>query len=184
MNFLAEFYTFDHVIRGHVSTSHDRLSDLLNLKNETTVIIHDAQVTRLSGLGNSQPNVLPSAKLEKSSILFAYPAEMDLSTNSIFRRVTRQVYPVLVVLPNFEISGMLHLTEKFDIHRVLLSRPEDFIPLTNASAVYSFLPSAAITRSTIVFNKNYLVLIGERQISNTNAPAVSSLADTTQGPSS
>ncbi len=162
MYFKAEFYTFDHVIRGHVNTTHDRLSDLLNLKNETTVIVHDAHITRLSGLGNSEPNVLPTAKLEKSRIMFAYPAEMDLSANSIFRRAVRQIFPVLVILPNFEISGLLHLTEKFDIHRVLLSRPEDFIPLTNSTAVYSLHPAVTITRSTIVFNKNYLVLIGER----------------------
>ncbi|MEI6290955.1 MAG: hypothetical protein WCP19_11040 [Chloroflexota bacterium] len=166
MHFQAEFYTFDHVIRGLVNTTLDRLCDLLNLKNETTVIVRDAQISRLSGLGNSEPNTLTTAKLEKSSILFAYPAEMDMSTNSIFRRVTRQVFPVLVILPNFEISGQIHLTEKFDIHRVLLSRTEDFIPLTNSTVVYSTHPNVIVTRSTIVFNKNYLVLIGERQITD------------------
>lgn len=161
MYFEAEFYTYDHVIQGQVDTPHERLSDLLNLKNETAIVIHEARVSRLLGLGKVAPIQMPEVRMEKRSILFAYPAERDMSSKSIYRRMARQTFPVCVIMPNFELFGNVHLTEKLDIRRVLLSRADDFIPLTDGTAVYSLYPAVTIFRSTIIFNKNLMVLIGE-----------------------
>lgn len=161
MYFEAEFYTYDHVIRGLVDTPQERLSDLMNLKNETNIIVHEAFVTQLLGLGKSPPIRMTELRLEKHSIMFAYPDERDMTTKSIYRRSIRQIYPVCVLMPNFELTGHIHLTEKLEIKRVLLSRSDDFIPLTDATAVYSLYPAIQIHRSTIIFNKNRMVLIGE-----------------------
>jgi hypothetical protein len=157
----AEFYTYDHVIRGYIDTPQERLSDFLNLKNDTYVLVREAQINRLLGRGKTSPIMMPEARLEKHSILFAYPIERDMTTKSIYRRATRLVYTVAVIMPNFELIGSIHQTEKLDIRRVLLSRPEDFIPITDATAVYSLYPAISIWRSAIVFNKNKLILIGE-----------------------
>ena len=157
----AEFYTFDHVVRGLVDTPQERLSDFLNLKNDTSLLIRDAQISRLLGMGKSPPIRMSETRMEKHSVLFAYPVERDMTTKSIYRRSVRQVYQVAVILPNFELIGSIHLTEKLEIRRILLSRPDDFIPLTEATAMYSLYPAVTIWRSTIVFNKNRMVLIGE-----------------------
>jgi hypothetical protein len=161
MFFEAEFYTFDHVIRGFVDTPHERLSDHLNLKNETAVLIREARISRLLAQGKTPPMEMQEVRMEKRMILFAYPVERDMSAKSIYRRASRQIYPVGVILPNFELFGFVHLTEKIDIRRVLLSRPDDFIPLTEATATYSLYPAISFRRSTIVFNKSHMVLIGE-----------------------
>lgn len=176
MFFEAEFYTYDHVIRGVVETPQERLSDYLNWKNETHIIIHDARVSRLLSLGKSPPISMHEARMEKHSILFAMPVDQDITTKSIYRRASRQVYPVGVILPNFELVGSVHLTEKIDIHRVLLSRPEDFIPLTDAIAVYSLYPAVAVGRNTLIFNKNRMILVGE------HAPIESPSADPAKSP--
>jgi hypothetical protein len=157
----AEFYTYDHMIRGFVDTPQERLSDFLNIKNDTAVVIKDAEVSRLLGRGKSPPIKMPETRMEKHSILFAYPVERDMTTKSIYRRSVRQIYQVAVILPNFELVGSIHLTEKLEIRRVLLSRSDDFIPLTEATAIYSLYPAITIWRSTIVFNKNRMILIGE-----------------------
>jgi hypothetical protein len=162
MYFEAEFYTYDHVVHGLVDTPQERLSDLLNLKNETTVMIREARVSRLLAQGKTAPISMPEVRMEKHSILLAYPAERDMSTKSIYRRAVRQVFPVCVILPNFELMGNIHLTEKIEIKRILLSRADDFIPLTDATAVYSLFPAVSIWRSTIVFNKNRMIMIGEQ----------------------
>jgi hypothetical protein len=157
----AEFYTYDHVIRGFVDTPQERLSDFLNLKNETTVVIRDANISRLLSMGKSPPIHMSETRMEKHSILFAYPVVRDMTTKSIYRRTSRQVYQVAIILPNFELVGSIHLTEKLEIRRILLSRPDDFIPITEATAIYSLYPAITIWRSTIVFNKNQMILIGE-----------------------
>ena len=157
----AEFYTFDHVVRGLVDTPQERLSDFLNLKNDTTVVIKDAEINRLLGRGKSPPIHMAETRMEKHSILFAYPVVRDMTTKSIYRRSLRQVFQVAIIMPNFELLGSLHLTEKLEIRRVLLSRTDDFIPITEATAIYSLYPAITIWRSTIVFNKNRMILIGE-----------------------
>jgi hypothetical protein len=149
------------MIRGFVDTPQERLSDFLNIKNDTTVIIKDAEISRLLGRGKSPPIKMPETRMEKHSILFAYPVQRDMTTKSIYRRTFRQIFQVAVILPNFELVGSVYLTEKFDIKRVLLSRAEDFIPITEATAIYSLYPAITIWRSTIVFNKNRMILIGE-----------------------
>ena len=172
MYFEAEFYTFDHIVRGFIDTPQERLSDFLNLKNETAILIRDAQVSRLLGLGKSTPMTMPEVRMEKSSILFAYPSERDITSKSIYRRASRQIYPVGVILPNFELYGSIHLTEKLEIRRILLSRPDDFIPLTEATAIYSLYPAITIWRTTIVFNKTRMILIGEHAAVEHPMPAV------------
>jgi hypothetical protein len=157
----AEFYTYDHVIRGYVDTPHERLSDFLNLKNDTSVLIRDAQISRLLGMGKSPPILMPETRMEKHSILFAYPNEKDVTSKSIYRRASRMVYPVAVIMPNFELLGSIHLSEKLEIRRVLLSRSDDFIALTDATAIYSLYPAVTIWRNAIVFNKSLMILIGE-----------------------
>ncbi len=161
MYFEAEFYTSDHVVRGLVDTPHERLSDLMNLKNETTIIVRDAMISQLLGMGKSPPIEMSELRIEKHSIVFAYPDEGDMTTKSIYRRSIRQVFPVFVLMPNFELTGSIHLTEKLEIKRILLSRADDFIPLTDATAIYALYPAITIHRSTIIFNKSRMVLIGE-----------------------
>jgi len=116
---------------------------------------------------------MPEVRMEKASILLAYPAERDMTTKSIYRRAVRQVFPVCVIMPNFELVGSIHLTEKLEIRRVLLSRADDFIPLTNATAVYSLHPVISIWRSTIVFNKNQMILIGDAAQAGTPPAGIS-----------
>lgn len=159
----AEFYTFDHVIRGWVDTTQERLSDFLNLKTETTIIVKNAQINRLFAPEGSAPIHLTEMRMEKHSILFAYPGEADMTAKSLYRRARRQVFQIVVILPGFELLGKIYLTEPLEIRRLLLSRPEAFIPLTEATASYTLSPAMAIWKSTIIFNKNHLVLIGEPQ---------------------
>lgn len=157
----TEFYTYDHLVRGLVDTPQERLSDFLNLKNDNTIIIKDAEISRLLDRGKSAPLRMPETRMEKHSILFAYPVERDMTTKSIYRRASRQVYQVAIILPNFELVGSIYLTEKLEIRRVLLSRTDDFIPITDATAIYSLYPAITISRNLIVFNKNRMILIGE-----------------------
>lgn len=163
----AEFYTSDHVIQGSIDTPQERLTDFLNWKNETTVLIKDARLSRLLSLGKTPPLVLADARVEKSAILMAHPVERDMTSKSIYRRTSRLAFPITVLLPTFELSGLVHLTEKIEIKRVLLSRPEDFIPLTEATATYTLFPTVKVGKGTLIFNKTHMFLIGWQVAHNT-----------------
>jgi hypothetical protein len=157
----VEIFTNDHVIRGLIDTAGERLSDVLNVKNEQFLVLRDVRIVRLLGIGKIPPVTLPKARIEKGSILFALPIEQDLTHKSIYRRASRQEFDIIVLLPNFEIKGTIHLTERMDIRRGLTTRPEDFIPLTEAVATFMFNPQVSTRPSTIVFNKARVTLLGE-----------------------
>lgn len=158
----VELYTADQVIRGFVETAGERLSDILNIKTESALTLSQVQISRLLNVGKAPPLRLTLARVEKSSLLFAVPVERDLTHKSLYRRAVRQGYELAVYLPNFELQGTIHLTERLDIRRVLVVRPEDFIPLTDAVATYVLYPQVCIRAGTMVVNKSKIVLIGER----------------------
>lgn len=158
----VELYTTDHVIRGNIETAGERLTDILNIKHESAIILTGVQAVRLLNIGKMPPVRLPLARVEKSYLLFAVPVERDITQKSIYRRAVRQGYEVNVFVPGFEIQGTIHLTERLDIRRVLVVRPDDFIPLTDATATYVLYPQVTIRANTLVFNKARVSFLGER----------------------
>ena len=157
----VEIYTTDHVIRGFTETSGERLSDTLNDKKFSGLFLSDVQMARLLTIGKEPPKRIFEANIEKSNILFAKPIQFDITHKSLYRRATRQIFHVTVLLPNFELRGLIHLTEKLDVSRVLTTRPEDFIPLTGATATYMLNPQIVVKSSTLIFNKAPMVMLGE-----------------------
>jgi hypothetical protein len=163
MHVKIEVYTTDYVITGTLSSPDERLSDVLNLKNEASLVLTDVEVQRLLTMGKKPPDRFVDARIEKRSILMACPLEHDLTQKSIYRRATRQPFGVTVLLPGFEVEGVIHLTETLEIRRVLVGRQDDFIALTNATVTYALYPVVKFERDVIVFNRNEASFIGKRQ---------------------
>lgn len=158
----VDIYTPDHAIRGIIDMAGERLSDVLNNKTESALTLRTAQATRLLNVSKAPPLQLPLIRVEKTNILFAIPVEgRDITHKSMYRRASRQGFEVVVFLPNFELVGTIHLTERLDIRRVLVVRPEEYIPLTDATATYVLYPRLAILASTIIFNKSLVTTLGE-----------------------
>ena len=155
------FYTSDFVVHGFLDSPLERLSDFLNMKTDTTVVLYDVRVSRLLNLTKSPAMVIPEVRLDKNSILFTVPIEGEKTQASFYRRANRLVYPVKVFMPGFLLVGSIHLMEKFEIRRVLLGRQEDFIPLTDVTANYLLNPAAFISKNIMIVNKNRRVMIGE-----------------------
>jgi hypothetical protein len=162
MRFLVDVYTYDHVIRGNLNSPDERMSDVLNIKNESAILLEDVLVTRLPNLNDIPPIKFLEARIEKRYILFAYPRQRDITQKSIFRKTARLPFDVCVLIPGFEIIGTIHLTEIFDTSRVLVVHPDDFIPLTKAMARYVPYPALTVINSPIIFNKTLASFIGER----------------------
>ena len=161
MAFDAQLFTADYVIRGTIETDGERLTDVLNLKNEQAIVLLGAQIGSLFTLGKTPPIRVPKARVEKKSILIAIPVQRDLTHKSMFRKANRIGFEVAVLLPQFDIRGTIHLIERMDPRKGLAARPEDFIPLTDAVVTFAPNPQVVLRADTVVFNKNQLSMIGE-----------------------
>lgn len=157
----VQVFTADFIIRGHIETDGERLTDVLNLKTDPHLILTDVQAASLHTLGKTAPLRLARARVEKHAILMAIPIEQDLTHKSIFRKTNRVGVEVAVLLPQFEVHGTLHVVERLDIRKGLTTRPEDFFPLTDAVITYAVNPQLILHSSAVVLNKAYVSLIGE-----------------------
>jgi len=157
----AQFFTLNHVIRGFVDNAGDRLSDILNRKNETALFITRAQLFCMMSAGKPPPVSIPDLRLEKDFLMAALPMEGDLTHRSLFRKTSGQSYEVTVLLPNYEIRGKVFMSERLDLRRGFVARAEDFIPLTSATFTYSPAPQITVRANTIIFNKRHVGFLGE-----------------------
>jgi hypothetical protein len=160
----VELFTIDHVIHGLVDAADDRLSDALNIKELTNIFVTEVQIARLLNVGKIPPVQLSDASVEKSAIVFAVPVEKDITHKSLFRRTSRQGYAVTLLLPNFELQGIVHLTEKLDVQRSLRVRTENFLAITDATATFVLNPQVTVKAGTIIFNRSMISAVAERLI--------------------
>ncbi|MFO7585577.1 MAG: hypothetical protein R6W69_12695 [Anaerolineales bacterium] len=157
----VKIFTANHVIRGLLNTSGERLTDVLNNGTKSSVILKEAEVARLLWLEKAPPSKLDNVSVTKADILLAMPVEQDRTEKSIFRKTTRQLFLITLLVQNFEVMGRIHMTERTNIDRILLVRAEDFIPLTDARATYMPVPKINFSSEMIIFNKAKVSLLGE-----------------------
>jgi hypothetical protein len=157
----AQFFTLNHVIRGFVDTAGDRLSDILNKKNETALYITKAQLFCMMSAGKTPPTQIPDLRLEKSFLMAALPMDSDVTHKSLFRKTTGQSYGITVLLPNYELRGRVFMSERLDLRRGFVARAEDFIPMTSAMFIYTPAPQITVHANTIIFNKHHVGFLGE-----------------------
>jgi hypothetical protein len=160
----VQFFTLNHVIRGFIDTPGDRLSDILNITNETALFVTKAQLFRLMVTGKTPPILIPDLRLEKSFVLAALPLDSDMTHKSLFRKAVRQIYEITVLLPNYELRGKISMSERLDLRRGLSPRPEDFIAMTAATIIYGPAPQITVRANTIIFNKHHVGFLAEHPV--------------------
>jgi hypothetical protein len=157
----VEIFTVNHVIRGELETFGERLTDILNNRTKSSLMLKKAEIIRLLRIGQEAALKLDSVCVTKTEILLAKPVEHDRTEKSIFRKATRQLFTISLVIQNFELMGQIHMTERTPTNRLLIVRTEDFIPLTNAQATYVPTPKISFSSELIIFNKAEVCLVGE-----------------------
>lgn len=157
----VQLFTADYVIRGQIENDGERLTDVLNLKNEQGLVLLDAQVASLHSLGKTPPLRMAKTRVEKSTITMAIPIQRDLTHKSIFRKANRLAFDVVVLVPQFQIQGVIHVTERMDPRKGFTMRPEDYIPLTEAVLTFAPNPQLVMRVDTVVFNKKQTLMVAE-----------------------
>jgi len=119
--------------------------DLLNGTAEPLALA-DIEVTPLEGQPQA-PQRWPQAHVSKRAIAFIVPHEVAPPAAAINRRpleyVEKRRWRVSALLPRFMVTGYFHLPPAADPAKASLFWNADFVPLTDAEAV--FLPDPGVT---------------------------------------
>ena len=158
----ADFFTRQHRIKGQVSTGSRRLTDFLNDELHSLLELAEVEVARVA-----EPEKViftyPSAVLMKEAIVFAMVEEKgDRGESRIFRYVEKRPYEVILTLPPYEISGVLHLRGTGDLRTLLVREVGHFVPMTQVQIVYTPFPAIKFSAEVAIVHKNLLEVVGER----------------------
>jgi hypothetical protein len=118
------------VIRGSVTTSYRRVTDILNRAEDPFLVLDAVTIEEYGARGQSLS--LPFAQVNLDSVLFA-TADIPVEANPSMR-VVKTPRKAMISVPPFSVAGNVHLlTGEGDPKEGLKLLTESFVPVTDAT---------------------------------------------------
>jgi hypothetical protein len=154
--FQAELITERFCMLGRLDLApgQARLVDLLNLRAEPVIVLHDVEAKRLAPRSDKVFN-WPVAQVRREAIILAIPHDRRLPASQTERPleyVAKVPHRVSFLLPAFAVVGSFHLAKEADIDVASPIRGSGFVPLTDAEAVYLPDPTLVWRAAVIIVN--------------------------------
>jgi len=156
----VDFLTPTHRISAQMVLRGRVLGDVLNDVRTSFIPLETVFLSRLE----EPARILKSfgaAILSKNHITMAIVnvgVEMALKTVSPAYG-SRKVYGVFATIPGFEIEGTIEFVGRPDLHALLVTNVERFIPIMNAKAVMSERPEMNFAGELIFVNRDFIGLL-------------------------
>lgn len=155
-------FTNRHSITGVLALKDKRLSDHVNERVDTMLILRSVTVARLEDpartLHKMQTAIIPKTGIV---VIFEPPQQAVPPSNRFFGYVKKDKHDVFLVLDGMEVHGVLHTLNNPDFRRVLVNLPDAFIPITQATLRLESNPSLAIRQDAILINSQRVRYVAE-----------------------
>lgn len=157
----ADFFTKQHRVRGQIFTGSRRLTDLLNDELHSSLELSEVEVARVIK-PEKVVYTYPSAVLMKEAIaLVIIPGERSNGAEGrIFKFIEKKPYEVVLTVPPYEISGVLHLRGTGNLRTLLVMEVSHFVPMTQAQVVFTLFPKVRFFGEVAIVNKALLEVVG------------------------
>ena len=150
----ADFFTTIHRISGQVQTGPKPLSDLLNDRSQSYLLVFNVYVSRLGEAGAISIHS-PVAYLSKENLNFVIvPARETRAPDR--SRFTIQEYDALAIVPGFELQGRFAGPHRVDLRSYSPASLDQFFVLVEASAQSAQFPAVAFRGEAILINRDRL----------------------------
>jgi hypothetical protein len=139
----ADFFTSSHRIRAQVQTGPRPLSDLLNDRSQSYLLVFNVRVLALDG-GNESKARGPEAYLSKENLSFVLvpSREARAPERSRYAVLERQV---LLTLPGFEVRGRFLGPLRSDLWNFSPATLDPFVVLTQATVLRANAPEVTFS---------------------------------------
>ncbi len=155
-------FTYRHSITGVLALKDKRLSDHVNERVDTMLILRNVTVARLEDpahpLHKMQTAVIPKSGIV---VIFEPPQQAVPPSNRFFGYVKKDKHDVFIVLDGMEVHGILHTQNNPDFRRVLVNLTDAFIPITQATVRLEANPSLVIRQEAILINTQRVRYVAE-----------------------
>ena len=147
----ADFITTTHRISGEVQTGPKPLSDLLNDKSQSYLIVYEVYVSRLSEAGAICSHS-PVAYLSKENLSLVIVQFREIRAPDRSRFAVHE-YDVLATLPGFEVQGKFVGPHRLDLRNFSPAALDLFVVLTEATARIAGQPDTVFGGDAILVNR-------------------------------
>ncbi|MGD2206988.1 MAG: hypothetical protein PVH17_09435 [Anaerolineae bacterium] len=150
----VDFFTTTHRISGAIQTGPRRLSDVLNDRSQSYLLVSSVYVSRLDKPGEIGAHA-PVAYLSKENLCFVIvPSQEARFIESGRFRVQKS--EALVTLPGFEVRGTFVGPRRADVRSFSPAALDAFLVLTEATAQNIAAPKVVYQGKAILVNQAYL----------------------------
>lgn len=160
--------TVDYCISGELELLDQRLSDFLNVREQTKISLHDGKLARLNTPGTS----LRSDELiiiPKSRIAVAFESDKPTAPQArrFYSYVSKFACPVFVTAAGMQVSGNIQTQTNFDLRTLNLAVEDKFQPITEATVVFGEGDRYRIDPGTVMVNLRHVQYLAQRSEDST-----------------
>lgn len=146
----ARFFTTAHQIVGEVETGLKPLSDLLNDKSQSFLVLFDVEVFQF--YKQEVQARVPVAYLAKENLSFVLVPLRETRAPDRSRYTVHQ-YQAVAIVPRFEVHGKFIGPHRLDWRTFSPAAFDSFLVLTEARAVSAEIPEIVLDSEAILVNR-------------------------------
>jgi hypothetical protein len=163
-------FTHEHSISGEIFLRDRRLSDFLNDRRDTSILVRNASVARLENPARVLERTGVSS-IPKSGIVLAFePPQPTQPTPPRFIKYPKEKFEVFLIMDGMEARGEIHVQGSLDLVHVLAETAQSFLPITQASVTIQANPNVLLRQEAILVNTQRVRFIGEIQSKSPTQP--------------
>lgn len=157
-------FTYRHSLTGELTLKDKRLSDYINERVDTMLIMRNVSVARLEDPANILYTT-PSAVIPKAGIVLVFepPQKAIPPSKRFFGYVKKEKYEVFLILDGMEVRGALHTTGSLDFRHILINAPDAFLPITEATVMMEANRKLVVRQDAILVNSQRIRFFGSLQ---------------------
>lgn len=147
----ADFFTSSHRIRAQVQTGPRPLSDLLNDRSQSYLLVFNVRLSALDEAGESKARG-PEAYLSKANLSFVLVSSREARAPERGRYAVLE-RRVLVTLPGFEVRGTFLGPLRSDLWNFSPATLDPFVVLTGATALRANAPEVTFSADVALVSR-------------------------------
>ena len=154
-------FTQHYSITGGLFLREQRLSDFLNDKRDSTLLLRNASVAHLADPAKIVEKT-PFSIVPKVGIVLAFePPQKTTPQGRPVLKYPKQKYDVFLAMDSMEVHGKLNVQGPLNLRQAVTNMAESFIPITDAIVTLKANPDMIIRREAVLINVQRIRLLGE-----------------------
>jgi hypothetical protein len=153
--------TEHYSISGGLFLRERRLSDFLNDKRDSSIMLRNVTVSRLEEPAKVLEKVTFSVVPKTGIELVFEPPQKTTPAGRQYVKYPKQKYDVFLALDGMEVRGKMNVQGPLNLQHTIANLAESFLPITEAVVTFKVNPALILKREAVLINVQRIRFLGE-----------------------